>query len=623
EEQPAPVMPLPASEPVAPAEPPYAIVREDPGTPDDLTQIRGISSATAYALSGLGITRFSHVAGFTARDVAQLTKDLGYRCTIHPDNWIEQAAILAAGGSTRFSRRGAPMFAVEVPISTVEVENDPPAGPETPVTEEPAAAPAPELPQASAELPEASAELPQASAELPEASAIPSESPPSESPEVPSADVAAVDAALASSLAAITASAAVPSGRAVPSESVDNNTVEDEPVLQDVDQPIVDLPPFDEHDHEEVSASGESLALSVSQDSPPAAPADPEPEPSFIAPIELDDLEEADAGDEADAPIDMADMDALDLDDSPEEPEAPEEQEENDPASGIIATSEILDDDDVFATLPEPVAVVSPAAPESEALAADPAVSGLLVPEKTPEPDIEDEPLIAGQDDMSGLDDEPRAAPSLDVVAPVVSIPEFLRKPIEPPVPANDPANDVTTAPRSEQTRPSVLDRLRTSVAKPAEPDSPAVAETGSATDTETPLEVASGEPVFEPIIDHSPDEDAVEIRITDRDDEMLPAENDNGPMDRAGNEASNEASEVSNGLFNGAANDPEEDGTETRAAINPLSEPFSPGKTAVGEAEIVIVRDGEPEIPDPVIPPIEPRDGFVDRLTRAFRRKS
>ncbi len=117
-----------SSEPVvahAPANPPYAIVDVEQGAPNNLTLIRGISSATAYALTNVGITRFAHIAGLTALDIDQLKTDLGYRCTISRDNWIEQAAILAKGDTTSFSRRGGPLGAssIETPSAQETVNN--------------------------------------------------------------------------------------------------------------------------------------------------------------------------------------------------------------------------------------------------------------------------------------------------------------------------------------------------------------------------------------------------------------------------------------------------------------------------------------------------------------------
>lgn len=64
--------------------------------------------------------------------------------------------------------------------------------------------------------------------------------------------------------------------------------------------------------------------------------------------------------------------------------------------------------------------------------------------------------------------------------------------------------------------------------------------------------------------------------------------------------------------------------GFGARATIDPLSEPFSPHRTSIDEAEIVIVRNGQIEPPDVRVPDLKERaGGLLGRLTRIFDRKS
>lgn len=72
---------------------------------DDLCLIRGIDKAVAEALAARSVTRFATVAAWTAEDVAALAGAGVPKARITEQNWIEQAAVLATGGTTHFSRR--------------------------------------------------------------------------------------------------------------------------------------------------------------------------------------------------------------------------------------------------------------------------------------------------------------------------------------------------------------------------------------------------------------------------------------------------------------------------------------------------------------------------------------
>ena len=61
---------------------------------DDLTSIRGISTAVAEHLASLGVTRYAEIASWRADDVRRVAQALKLPSEISSRNWIEQAALL-------------------------------------------------------------------------------------------------------------------------------------------------------------------------------------------------------------------------------------------------------------------------------------------------------------------------------------------------------------------------------------------------------------------------------------------------------------------------------------------------------------------------------------------------
>ncbi|MDX2202926.1 MAG: hypothetical protein NW223_09255 [Hyphomicrobiaceae bacterium] len=105
--RPAPA-PQPAPAAVAAAAPvAVAPAAPAPAAAQDLKRIRLIDGMLEAALSRLGVTRYEHIAGWTAGDVARVTQALGVGERISEENWIEQAQILAKGGETDYARRRA------------------------------------------------------------------------------------------------------------------------------------------------------------------------------------------------------------------------------------------------------------------------------------------------------------------------------------------------------------------------------------------------------------------------------------------------------------------------------------------------------------------------------------
>ncbi|MEZ5924720.1 MAG: hypothetical protein R3D57_10105 [Hyphomicrobiaceae bacterium] len=81
------------------------VVPPSPPTQDDLKRIKGIGPEIERKLNALGVLRYQDIVRWTAADVDRFGQSIGTDVRITHENWIEQAAILAVGGETTFSRR--------------------------------------------------------------------------------------------------------------------------------------------------------------------------------------------------------------------------------------------------------------------------------------------------------------------------------------------------------------------------------------------------------------------------------------------------------------------------------------------------------------------------------------
>lgn len=106
--------PEPIPEPIPePTEPPAAdsagekprLLDAPEGEPDDLKLIKGVGPKLEEKLNSMGVWHFSQIAGWTAKEVAWVDDSLNFRGRIDRDDWIGQARILAAGGTTEFAQR--------------------------------------------------------------------------------------------------------------------------------------------------------------------------------------------------------------------------------------------------------------------------------------------------------------------------------------------------------------------------------------------------------------------------------------------------------------------------------------------------------------------------------------
>ena len=76
------------------------------GVPDDLKQIKGIGPKLEILCNELGFFHFDQVAAWSADEVAWVNANLkGFKGRVSRDNWVEQAKVLEAGGTTAFSNK--------------------------------------------------------------------------------------------------------------------------------------------------------------------------------------------------------------------------------------------------------------------------------------------------------------------------------------------------------------------------------------------------------------------------------------------------------------------------------------------------------------------------------------
>ena len=75
------------------------------GMSDDLKLIQGIGVLIEKKLLGVGISHFDQLAALDQDGIDYLSLVFDFKGRIERENWVGQAAILASGGSTEFSRR--------------------------------------------------------------------------------------------------------------------------------------------------------------------------------------------------------------------------------------------------------------------------------------------------------------------------------------------------------------------------------------------------------------------------------------------------------------------------------------------------------------------------------------
>lgn len=95
-----------APAPEVPQEKPPVLDAARDGKPDDLQLIKGVGPKLQEMLNGMGIFHYDQIAAWSAPELAWVDDHLeGFKGRASRDEWIAQAKILAAGGSTEFSAR--------------------------------------------------------------------------------------------------------------------------------------------------------------------------------------------------------------------------------------------------------------------------------------------------------------------------------------------------------------------------------------------------------------------------------------------------------------------------------------------------------------------------------------
>jgi predicted flap endonuclease-1-like 5' DNA nuclease len=86
---------------------PIAGPSAQPVSAQDLKRIRLIDAATEAGLNKLGVRSYEEIAGWMQPDVKRISQALGLGDRINRENWIEQAQVLAKGGTTHYATRVA------------------------------------------------------------------------------------------------------------------------------------------------------------------------------------------------------------------------------------------------------------------------------------------------------------------------------------------------------------------------------------------------------------------------------------------------------------------------------------------------------------------------------------
>jgi predicted flap endonuclease-1-like 5' DNA nuclease len=86
------------------ARPPGLVAARD-GKPDDLKLIKGVGKQNEGRLRGLGIWHFDQIAAWTPQNIEWVGGYLSFPGRIEREDWVSQAAQLAAGAETEFAKR--------------------------------------------------------------------------------------------------------------------------------------------------------------------------------------------------------------------------------------------------------------------------------------------------------------------------------------------------------------------------------------------------------------------------------------------------------------------------------------------------------------------------------------
>lgn len=84
---------------------PVGIAAARGGKKDNLQRIKGIGKVNEAKLNELGTWHFDQIAGWSVSEARWVGTFLSFPGRIEREDWIAQAAVLAAGGETEFAKR--------------------------------------------------------------------------------------------------------------------------------------------------------------------------------------------------------------------------------------------------------------------------------------------------------------------------------------------------------------------------------------------------------------------------------------------------------------------------------------------------------------------------------------
>lgn len=96
---------LAASEAMAQGTKPHGLAGPRGGQPDELELIRGVGPQNEVRLHALGVFHFDQIAAWTAKEAQWVGGYLAFPGRIEREDWIGQAKVLAAGGTTAHADR--------------------------------------------------------------------------------------------------------------------------------------------------------------------------------------------------------------------------------------------------------------------------------------------------------------------------------------------------------------------------------------------------------------------------------------------------------------------------------------------------------------------------------------
>lgn len=92
--------------PPAPAPTPAPAAAPPAGKSDNLQLLKGVGPKLATLLTGLGVTSFEQIAGWSDADIADIDSRLGtFEGRVTRDNWVDQAGYLARGDKAGFEAK--------------------------------------------------------------------------------------------------------------------------------------------------------------------------------------------------------------------------------------------------------------------------------------------------------------------------------------------------------------------------------------------------------------------------------------------------------------------------------------------------------------------------------------